>query len=345
MYLIGEYEWRGQLRRDGYRPTREEIAIDADRWLLELFSGEKYDYESIGIFKFHPELVDNFIRYEIFADDGIIKINFSRRMTLAEQMSYKFIAAAFLFHQHYSRQEIYLPRGENLQKHIKNFFRAMFRECREHLPYTRLPFGGEYYSCYELDQLTETVLETLEKTSFVFTNPNNPSEQFVHNQSNEFVQLELRVVPYEEDFALNITYSEYLQYLLTFERNGIMEFKSSLNFWQNHVGLGRQHVNLEDCAEPDKVLLIFSLALGMDNLVYDRLHYLRGRNFPNQIVRRALPQIGKAEENFLYELLKDAPALCDEARRQVEAVKIPRHILLNANEKLLGAKLNPIFAH
>ena len=347
-FLIGEYAWRKQIeqkKRIRYRPTKEEVINDASKWLEELFSGKMYDYESLGICKVFPDLINDFIRYEIFADSGIVKIIFPRGMSDKERTKYKFVVAAFLFHRHYDRNEINLPEGENLNEHIINFFYAMFEEFSEYRAYTYIQFDDKCYrkEYNDIEHLTECVLKTLKKTSFVFIKPNKSCQSLVYNfpeyqeGNHQCVQLKLQITNYR-DYELK-NYSDYMNYLLTLERNGIANFSSSLLFWQNHVGIKRKNISLANCAEPNKVLLIFSLTLGMDNLVYERLIDLRGE----RTVNRDFPKIGREEEQYLYNMLKDAHWFFENARRQVNnPIEIPQCILTNANEVLIKEGLHSI---
>ena len=352
MFLIGEYEWRKQMdprnprRNITYRPTKEEFVTDAKKWLIELFDGESYDYESRAIFKCFPNTINDFIRYEFFTNSGIIKIIFPKGMKDEERTKYRFVTVAFLFQQHYQhylQREINLPRDQNLIMQIEKFLRIIFKEFPEHQAYTRIHFDGRYYDeCDAIRRLPEILLETLEKTSFVFIEPNDPRHPHVYNfpkyqEGFQCVRLELQVVNYN-DYEIN-TYSEYMQYLLTKERNGMDDFGRSLSFWRNHVGISRGNVDLAYCAEPNKTLLIFSLALGMDNLVYDKLIDLRR----GPIVDRIFPRITGKDEERLYEMLKDAYWLFEDARRQVnKPTEIPHRILENANAILIEEGCTPI---
>ena len=351
MFLIGEYEWRKQMdiinprRNITYRPTKEEFVTDAKKWLIELFDGESYDYESRAIFKCFPNTINYFIRYELFTNSSIIKIIFPKGMKDEERTKYRFVTVAFLFHQHYQhylQREIDLLRDNNLIEHIENFLATLVEEFPEHQAYTYIQFDGKSYDKYKAIRLLPAILlETLEKTSFVFID--DPRHPHVYNfpkyQEGNFqcVQVKLQVVNYN-DYEIN-TYSEYMQYLLTKERNGMDNFGKSLSFWKNHVGISRRNVDLADCAEPNKTLLIFSLALGMDDLVYDKLIDLRR----GPIVERRLPNITLRDEKRLYEMLKDAHWFFEDARRQVNnPTEIPHRILENANAILIEERRTPI---
>lgn len=355
MLLIGEYKWRKQMdprnprRNITYRPTKEELVNDAKKWLIELFDGESYDYESRAIFKFFPNAINDFIRYELFTNSGIIKIIFPRGTTKNEERTkYRFVTAAFFLnqhHQHCLQREIDLPR-DNLIKSIRNFLATLFKEFPEHQAYTRIYLDDEYYDKNDaIGRLPAILLETLEKTSFVFTDPNDPCHPHVYNfpkyqEGNlQCPQLKIQVVNYK-DYEKN-TFKDYIEYLLTTpERNGMANFgRSSLNFWRNHVRIRRGHEELTIRAEPNKVLLIFSLALGMDNLVYERLKDLRR----GKIVTRILPIIDEEGEKLLYNMLKDAHWFFEDARRQVNNPnEIPHRILEIANQNLINTGYNSI---
>ena len=352
MFLIGEYEWRRQANQRNpflYRPDKEELVDDAKEWLIELFNEKSYDCESRKIFKLFPDAINDFIRYELFTNSGIIKIIFPKGMSDNDRTKYRFVAAAFILHQHYQhylQREIDLPRDENLIERIGNFLATLFQEFPNDRAYTRIHLDDNQYNEHTaIRQLPEILLETLEKTSFVFIKPNDLRHPHVYNFPNyqegnhECVQLKFQVMNYK-DYEKN-TYGEYMRYLLSAERNGMANFgDSTLSFWKNHIGIGRKNEELTMHAEPNKILLIFALALGMDDLVYNRLIELR-RGRP---VKRKLPDINSKEINLLYNMLKDAHWFLEDARRQVNnnLTEIPQRILENANQMLIKERLNPI---
>lgn len=301
--------------------------------------GRKYDSESTKIFELHPDLIADFVRYEIFADRGVIKLIFPRGMLKdSVRADYELITALFLFHQH----NLILGKAD-LERNIRKFFSSY---CpREDQRYTVIGFGGkEYrYGSADMEALKQKVYATINKTSFTFRKsaPQHSSSviefPWYSADDPECVRLELTVSDHE-DYDKK-TYSEYLKYLRKVERNGISEFSSTLIFWQNNIQLPRKNVNLEDNPEPDKVLLLFCLALGFDHLVFNRLIELRA-GIP---VNRDWPLIDKGEEAILYDMLKDIHWLSMEARRQVKNIEeLPRRIILNANIKFLSESHSPI---
>ena len=353
MFLLNKYSWlelisRGIIRSprveiERYlvrRPTAKEVADDARDWLAELFSNGNYDLESKKIFELHPDFIVDFVRYEILKDSGVIKLIFPRGTNDDSiRADYELVTAIFLFHRHNS---ILQGNSESLIQDIKDFF---YSYCpREHKHYTAISFDGKSYRYDDpmsIKALTQKVCDTLNKTSFVFRNPKNHTLSSViefpaYKVSDPgCVRLELTIFEYE-DYD-KTTYSDYLNYLLTVERNDIATFSSTLKFWQDNIQLGRQHTPLEVHPEPDKVLLLFSLALGGDHLVFSRLKKLRGR----VTVNRDLPLIGEVEENVLYDMLKNIHWLSMDARQQVEKIEyLPRRMLLNANINLLSRNID-----
>ena len=122
-FLLTKYNWL-QVPKDtdvnfkkflGDRPSRQEIISDTEEWLTEIFSVKPYNDESIRIFKQHPTLVADFIRYELFSSDGVIRINLPRAVKYEEREKYEFLTACWLIYMDSMKRE----NGLSLEKYVE----------------------------------------------------------------------------------------------------------------------------------------------------------------------------------------------------------------------------------
>ena len=102
-------------------------------------------------------------------------------------------------------------------------------------------------------------------------------------KGNDCVQIKLSVTIFEDEIK---TYDELILSLLTKKRNGIADYKSSAIFWRHvmQIRRGKDVYKLEKNSAPNKDLLMLSLALAMDDNVYNLLiqkkYNLPKENFP-----------------------------------------------------------------
>ena len=229
-------------------------------------------------------------------------------------------------------------------------------------PYIRIPFEGKGFNSDDIRQLVSLVKSHLQKMSFVFKNPyaSTPvNHYYMINGVNYFqddpdcTQIELVVNSFDDadktEYAENHGYGDYIKYLMKYERNGICTYSRSQIFWEEIVQLNRRHASLESRPEPDKVLLILCLALGLGTEEYALLQKLRRKEFGDRTVRARLPFIssGGNEEQKIYDMLKESHWRKLETRRQIlkldmreeelqsDMLLLPRKLLFKANVDLL----------
>ena len=358
MFLSSKYDWLrfselSDLKRKTYfgeNPGIKDVANAATEWLMELFTEKDYTMDALSIFQQRHHLIADFIRYELFDEEGVIKLIFPRGMNDEERKKYEFITACWLLYMDSMKKKY----GLTLQEYFDGFFDDDYlKQCLNeyidsafpnYAPSVGIPFDGKCYGSEDTNQLVKHVCSIMMKISFLFKDPySKVGRCHVINGSEYFpsdpkcVQLEIKVVSFEDKNKHR--FEDYLQYLVKHGRNGISNFDSPSSFWNNVVKLKRKHDALERSPQPDKILLLISLALGYDTVVYNKLKKLRDE-MNLDIVNAKLPFITSKEERKLYNMLKDSHWQLLEARQQVLEKKanentIPRRMLFNANKTLL----------
>ena len=354
MYLLDKYGWKRFFEYEVIQsefatylagnnpPNMAEVASDAKQWITELFAGRQYNRDSIALFNRRPEFIKDFIRYEIFnEEDGVIKIILPEGKS-DQQEDYKLITAVLLFYLHFRQNDI--KRPFRLQNFIAEFFESLnpFNE-----PYTLIPFNGKKYTNNHgdypsLSELVNDIYKILMKTSFAVNNEQDPiHREYAYSGRQYFegdpecLKVTLNIIDYE-DYLQN-TFADYIRYLLTENRNKICSFKSSDVFWNKVVRISRRNGNLELYPQPDKVLLLFCIALGLSSSVFERLKILREQDFGNKQVNVRILQIYETEKKVLFDMLKDNYRLLQKIKCRTKNVEdIPRKMLIEANKKLLS---------
>ena len=106
LFLSSKYDWLrfselSDLKRKTYfgeNPGIKDVANAATEWLMELFTEKDYTMDALSIFQQRPHLIADFIRYELFDEEGVIKLIFPRGMNDEERKKYEFITACWLLY-------------------------------------------------------------------------------------------------------------------------------------------------------------------------------------------------------------------------------------------------------
>ncbi|MBR3747611.1 MAG: hypothetical protein IKN27_11695 [Selenomonadaceae bacterium] len=137
-------------------------------------------------------------------------------------------------------------------------------------------------------------------------------------------------------------------YPVIFKETADYAYSKSDALWKKATGLNRgsDFSYIEDRAASDIDLLLFCMALALDEKVYYRLRALRDEYSEQEkvkVTKSKYPAVGEDEENKLIEFLKDSYWRLSDARREEDkSENIPRRMLLNANRDLLKLGLKPI---
>lgn len=380
MYLVSKYDWLSHPRLAesnlrsyfGEKPDLKDIVDDANRWLLELFSNRPYSRESLSIFRQRPNLMKDFLFYELFSENGVIKLKFPDGLTDAECKKYEFVTACWLVYMDSLKKRVNYE--SNLQEYVFEFFEDDYlidvvkwfvkSSFPNNEPWVGIFLDNSTYTVRDITNLVKTVMDCIKKTSFVFKYPLDNNNLMYDSRTinggayvadmTGCIQVEISV-PFEDPKI--DSYQNYIRYLLERKRNGIGDFKSSRIFWKDVVQLRRRNENLETNAQSKTVLLLFILALGLGSYEYSKLIELRNKACNNglRMVRAKLPPINDDVEKLVVEklenMLRNSQWRLLKARQQflenmrgyneseiLEQMKIalPRRILFNANRELLN---------
>ena len=187
--------------------------------------------------------------------------------------------------------------------------------------------------CAKPEHMT-ALYEFAKRASFRFSLPHS---QYVWNASEwekNGNQIKIEIFAYSDENKK--TYADYIQYLLSKERNSIATF-SERGLWVTHMRLSRRTkgLNLSRRNASDTDLLLFCLALGMDRDVYERLRLLRNKAFLDKNGSGTGPgfdQLSDDEKNLLLDFLSVVRERFAVAKSECRNSKeeIPRRMLENA---------------
>lgn len=318
--------------------------------LGSLLSDSKYSREEKLFYEYVcPNSIENFISGEIFSE-GIIKISPQADLSTDKKIFCQ-LSLAYLLH---CRLNLKMERCA-----------PCFFYCEA--------FDSYLYDvlCYEAwDNSTQwekrdrglcgrnNFFDNFLKMSFIFSSPLSGIKYIWYGSRysiNDGHQFEVK-----SDF----NYGSFMRFLLTENGNPIhlKDFKTTRSFWDwlvtevNEKGTkivklprGNTPYRLEDGCTADLDLLIYTLCLGHDEKIFERLRVLREEAYPNRTqIKPDTPNLDETEETavktFLIELLKDSKKRLARIRREEPIPKrIPKRILLEINENLNREKLKPLF--
>ncbi len=330
--------------------------------LNRLFSDSKYSEDEKNLFNMFnflcPHGIENFIDGEIFSR-GAIRIAFPKKIQNSpidpDREFFCHMAAAYLLH---CRLNAVLERCDSAKYKLE----AMDKFLYDALCY----FAWENYPLWKnrrKDFFEPNIFfEKLHEASFRFVSPTT-NMQYVWCGKNAF---ENEHKPFEIEFCARgfedsayDDFGDYMKYLMTKERNSIADFgRSTRGFWGNYIKLGRAHDphSLEDKPLPEIDLILFCIALALDDNVLRKLILLRNKKHPGRPpINSPLPRCNEDDKNFLKGLIRNAKqnrlvAQREEIRAaerqgfsEEKALKnVPRRLLLNANIELLKNGRHPI---
>lgn len=324
----------------------DEFLCVTDSLLFSLFSDSRYSIREKSFYEFIcPNSVENFISGEIFSD-GMIKI-FPQAELATGTKIFCMLSLSYFLH---SRFNYKLRRGNPDFYTFKAFDLYLYDILRY----------WAWDNCPQWEKRDkelcgkEHFFENFLKLSFCFLDSFGMEHVWRGSQysSDDGHQFEVKS---------GFNYGAYMRFLLTENGNPIhCNFrKSTRGFWDwlvtddtKAVKLPRGNTpyRLEDGCTADIDLLVFTLCLGLDEKIFNRLRSLRAEAYPNRTqIKPDIPNFfneteEKAVKIHLREMLKDSKERLARIRKKEQVPKrIPKRILDELNEDLKKSKLKPLF--
>lgn len=320
--------------------------------LSNLLSDSKYSREEKNFFEYVcPNSIENFISGEIFSE-GIIKIS-SQAYLSTDKKIFCQLSLAYLLH---CRLNLKMERCAPCFFYCEAFDSYLYDILCHEAWENSFQWEKRDRELCRRDHFFDNFL----KMSFTFSFPLSGMKYIWYGSRysiNDGHQFEIKI-----DF----NYGSFMRFLLTENGNPIhlKDFKTTRSFWDWLVTedgtkivklpRGNTPYRLEDGCTADIDLLIYTLCLGHDKKIFERLQFLRDEAYPNRTqIKPDTPNFSdeteeQAVKDYLIELLKDSKERLTRIRKEIRREgqvpkKIPKRILLEVNEDLKRAKLKPLF--
>ena len=374
--LYRREDWIGTLR----------VADSAQTLLCQLFSPSLYSNDEKNLYQYiGRSSVENFIYREILAYTDIIeitypnqyKINFKKELELNLasvydwEFFYRLAVVYFLNCRHNSKIQRCEPEkyeGKQLDDFLmERIFNVAYQCCayedekkeakwfQKHRSYYTINSDGRAIINQKIKSgnttidLFQKVFDIVQRTTFTLNIHNGGCYQWnVQKKKEEHSQ---NIIIFEITSKANLdleqdSYEKLIQYLCTKERNRIADFDEN-DLWYNRMKAGpRQERNLSMRNAANTDLMLFCLALGLDNDVYELLRKRRNKKFNNQKPGKGSWALQGEEEQKKLQSFLNTHTVTERLKCTFDDTKnpkdVPHRMLINASLDLIKSGLFPV---